>query len=183
MPTDGDARRVGFGMTALAWLVGLGLLWLLADGYLERRYNPNRNLEVRAGAGSPELVLYPDPSGHYVLPGTLNGRAVTLLLDTGATVVSVPAHLGPELGLEPGRRQQVRTANGTVTARATRIDILELGPFRLRDVRANLNPGMDGDELLLGMSALRLLEFTRRSDALILRAPPSSSGGREPQGY
>lgn len=174
MSTEGETRRLGVGMAALAWLVGLGLLWLLFDGYLERRDNPNRNLEVRAEGGAPELRLYPNRFGHYVLPGRINGKDVTFLLDTGATVVSVPAHLGPELGLQPGRREPVRTANGQITVRATRLDTLELGPFRLRDVAAHLNPGMAGDELLLGMSALRHLEFTQRADLLILRAPPSA---------
>lgn len=158
-------------MTLLACVVGLGLLWYLFDGYLDRRNHPNRNLEVRAGVDSPELVLHPDPAGHYVLPGSINGHSVNFLLDTGATLVSVPAHMGPQLGLEPGARVQVYTANGTVTARTTRIDNLDLGPFRLRDVRAHLNPGLNGDELLLGMSALRHLEFTRRSGVLILRMP------------
>jgi aspartyl protease family protein len=171
MSEPGQTNRVGFGMTLLACVLGLALLWYLFDGYVDRRNHPNRNLEVRAGAGSPELVLYPDPSGHYVLPGSINGHPVTFLLDTGATLVSVPAELGPELGLVPGARQQVYTANGTVTARTTRIDILDIGPFRLRDVRAHLNPGMTDGELLLGMSALRHLEFTRRDGVLILRAP------------
>ena len=172
MSSEGQSRRVGFGMTAAAWIAGLGMLWLLFDGYVEQRQNPNRNLEVRAGAESPELLLYPNRFGHYILPGHLNGRPVSMLLDTGATVVSVPAHLGPELGLEPGPERRVYTANGDVITRATRIDTLEIGPFVLRDVRAHLNPGMTGDELLLGMSALKYLEFTRRSDVLILRAPP-----------
>jgi len=163
-------------MAVLAWVAGLGMLWFLFDGYLERRDNPNRNLEVRAGAESPEVVLYPNRFGHYTMPGTINGRDVTFLLDTGATVVSVPENLGSELGLVPGRREPVRTANGMVTARATRIDTLQLGPFRLLDVAAHLNPRMQGDELLLGMSVLRHLEFAQRADLLILRAPASGKG-------
>ncbi len=158
-------------MVALAWILAIGLLWLLFDGYLERLNHPNRQLEVRAGAERTELVLRRNPLGHYVAPGTVNGRPVTFLLDTGATLVSVPEHLGAALGLEPGARHQVRTANGTVTARATRIEELGLGPFRLRGVRGHLNPGMDDDQILLGMSALKHLEFLQRNGTLILRPP------------
>jgi len=164
------ARRLGRGMIAVAWLVVLGLLWYGFDGYLERRDNPNRDLQVGPGE-TPEVVLRRNRAGHYVAPGTINGRPVSFLLDTGASQVSVPAHLGDELGLEAGTPQQVLTANGTVTVRATVIDELALGPFRVARARGHLNPGMGDDQVLLGMSVLRHLEFTQRGDTLVLRAP------------
>ncbi len=160
-------RRLGRGMIALAWIAVLGVVWLGFEEYLDRTYNPNRDLVVREGA--TELVLKRNRFGHYVAPGTINGRAVTFLLDTGATQVSVPAHLGPALGLVPGAPMEVITANGRVTVRATVVDELDLGPFRVRGVRAHLNPGLHDDQLLLGMSVLRHLEFTQRGDTLILR--------------
>lgn len=161
-------RRLGRGMIVLAWLAALGLLWLTFEDVLDRRYNPNRDLVVQSG--SPELVLKRNRFGHYVAPGTINGQKVTFLLDTGATQVSVPAHLGPHLGLLPGMPMQVMTANGTVTVRATVIDELALGPFRVSGVRSHLNPGMRDDQVLLGMSVLKHLEFTQRGDTLTLRA-------------
>lgn len=165
---DGTPRRLGRGMIAVAWLLVLGLMWIAAEDYLERRDNPNRHLQVSA-AGEAELTLQRNRAGHYVLPGTINGQPVTFLLDTGATQVSVPAHLASTLGLAPGATHQVLTANGTVAVRATRIDQLAFGPFRLTDVRAHLNPGMRDDQVLLGMSVLRHLEFTQRGNILILR--------------
>lgn len=160
-------RRLGRGMIALAWLAALVLLWLVFEDYLDRHENPNRDLRVEAGAA--ELVLKRNRFGHYVAPGTINGRPVTFLLDTGATHVSVPAHLGPQLGLAPGAPMQVMTANGAVTVRATVIDELGLGPFRVANVRSHLNPGFRDDQVLLGMSVLKHLEFTQRGDTLILR--------------
>lgn len=155
-------------MIALAWIAALGLLWLVFEDVIERRYNPNRDLRVSEGGG--ELVLKRNRAGHYVAPGTINGQAVTFLLDTGATQVSVPAHLGAALGLAPGAPAQVLTANGTVTVRTTTIAELGLGPFRVANVRGHLNPGMRDDQVLLGMSVLRQLEFTQRGDTLTLRA-------------
>ncbi len=169
-PPDSDPqRRLGRGMTVAAWLLALGLLYVFFDDQLDRQHNPNRNLELSGTQDATELVLRRNRMGHYVAPGAINGQPVTFLLDTGATVVSVPAHLGPTLGLVPGTRQRVMTANGEVIARATRIEELGLGPFRLREVRAHLNPGMSGDQVLLGMSVLRRLEFTQRGDTLTLR--------------
>jgi aspartyl protease family protein len=101
----------------------------------------------------------------------INGQPVRFLLDTGATQVSVPAHLGPVLGLQPGAPASVMTANGSVTVRQTRIDQLVVGPFELRNVGSHLNPGMRSDEVLLGMSVLRHLEFIQRGDTLTLRVP------------
>ncbi|MBW7859921.1 MAG: TIGR02281 family clan AA aspartic protease [Rhodocyclaceae bacterium] len=160
-------RRLGRGMIALAWIAALGVLWLFFEDSLERRAHPNRDLQVAPGAS--ELVLQRNRAGHYVAPGTINGQPVVFLLDTGATQVSVPAHLGAQLGLAPGAPMQVMTANGAVTVRATVIDELGLGPFRAVRVRGHLNPGFRDDQVLLGMSVLKHLEFTQRGDTLILR--------------
>lgn len=159
--------RLGRVMIVLAWLCVLGLLWLAFDAYLQRSYHPNRNLSVQPGQS--ELVLKRSRSGHYLAPGTINGEAAVFLVDTGATQVSVPAHLGDALGLSAGAAAQVMTANGPVTVRATRIAELGLGPFVVRNVPAHLNPGFRQNEILLGMSVLKHLEFTQRGDTLILR--------------
>jgi aspartyl protease family protein len=157
---------MGRGMAWLASLSLLGVLYLFFDSSLQARNDPNRQLQIAPGA---ELVLQRGRSGHYVFPGEINGRPVTFLLDTGATLVSVPAHLANELGLEAGAYQQSVTANGTVDTRATQIGVLAFGPFTLSGVRASLNPGMTDDQILLGMSVLKQLEFTQRGDTLVLR--------------
>jgi aspartyl protease family protein len=154
-------------MALVASLLVLGMFYLYFENSLQARNNPNSQLQVAPGT---ELVLKRNGDGHYVFPGTINGQQVTFLLDTGATLVSVPAHLSDELGLKAGAYQQSVTANGTVTTRATRIEALAFGPFDLRRVPASLNPGMTGDEVLLGMSVLKHLEFTQRGGTLVLRA-------------
>ena len=166
-PSHNPHRRLGQAMALLASLLMLGLFYLYFDNTLQARKHPNRALRVAPGS---ELVLKRSRDGHYVFPGTINGRPVNFLLDTGATLVSVPAHLAGELRLKSGAYQQSITANGTVATRATRVDALAFGPFDLRDVPASLNPGMAGDQVLLGMSVLKHLEFTQRGDTLILRA-------------
>ncbi|MDP3585661.1 MAG: TIGR02281 family clan AA aspartic protease [Thiobacillus sp.] len=160
-------RAMGRGMAWVASLLLLGLLYLFFEGSLQARDHPNRQLQIAPGT---ELTLKRNRAGHYVFPGTINGEAVTFLLDTGATLVSVPAHLGSGLGLKAGAPMPAITANGTVMTRATRIDTLAFGPFEIAGVHASLNPGMGGDQVLLGMSVLKHLEFTQRGDTLILRA-------------
>ncbi|MFO7543270.1 MAG: TIGR02281 family clan AA aspartic protease [Thiobacillus sp.] len=166
-PSHNPHRSLGRGMALVASLLLLGLFYAYFENSLQARNHPNRQLQIAPGS---ELVLKRSSDGHYVFPGTINGQSVVFLLDTGATLVSIPAHLGTELRLTAGAYQQSITANGTVTTRTTRIDKLAFGPFNLRSVPASLNPGMAGDYVLLGMSVLKHLEFTQRGDTLILRA-------------
>jgi len=166
-PDHNPQRPLGRGMALVASLLILGMLYLYFDNTLQSRYQPNRQLQIAPGS---ELVLKRSVDGHYIFPGTINGQRVNLLLDTGATLVSVPAHLAEKLGLTSGVSQRSLTANGVVTTRATQLEALAFGPFDLRGVPASLNPGMRGDEVLLGMSVLKHLEFTQRGDTLILRS-------------
>lgn len=169
MSVEVETRRLGRVFGVLATLAFLALGWLAFDQLIGMRDDPNRGLVVGEGAG--ELVLKRNRAGHYLMPGQINGQPVRFLLDTGATMVAVPAHLGEVLQLAPGARATVLTANGRVAVRETRIAELAFGPFRVRGVRAHLNPGMHGDVVLLGMSVLRDIEFRQRGDVLELRLP------------
>ena len=160
------ANRV---MLIVAWLAALLLATQFFARWEERREHPNREPLSRQGEGFVEVQLASSRGGHYLLDGQINGQRVTLLLDTGATAVAVPQALAATLGLQPGATLSVRTANGTVQAWRTQIDRLQLGAIELRDVAALITPAMEGDQVLLGMSALKRLEFTQRDGQLLLR--------------
>ncbi|MCA1791630.1 MAG: DnaJ domain-containing protein, partial [Thioalkalivibrio sp.] len=104
-PSRTRGRSGPFGLTgiAMAWVGAFALMWWLFDDYLDRREFPNRDLVVEQGAAN-ELVLRRNHVGHYLAPGTINGQPVVFLLDTGATQVSVPAHLADRLDLHAGSR-------------------------------------------------------------------------------
>ena len=168
-----SSKRLGFGMIAAAWVILLGLLTLLFGDVLENQQNPNREVEGRVlESGVREVRLQRNRSGHYVATGLINGRRVRFLLDTGATTVSVPARLAERLELERGRPQLASTANGVVTTYTTRLENVRLGELSVDNVRANINPGMRGEDVLLGMSFLKHLEFTQRGDILTIRQYP-----------
>jgi aspartyl protease family protein len=162
--------RLGRGMMLFAWAAGLGLLSLLFSGILEQQRNPNTRLDTMLAAdGSREIQLQRNHYGHYLASGSINGQPVEFLLDTGASDVSIPEAVARRLGLERGNPRLYKTANGTITAYATRLDRLALGGIELRQVRASINPQMGDETILLGMSVLRQLEFTQRGDTLIIR--------------
>ena len=128
MATDPHAatRRYGYVLGGISVAAFIAVASLYFNGALQDRQDPNRNLVVAAGAS--QLVLQRNRAGHY-RPGEINGQPVRFLLDTGATLVAVPAQLGAPLGLQAGSRGTALTANGPVEVRATRIDTLTLGPF------------------------------------------------------
>ncbi|MGI9304709.1 MAG: retropepsin-like aspartic protease family protein [Gammaproteobacteria bacterium] len=160
---------IGKAMIYASWALGIGLLTVYFNAWLDQQRNPNQSVQTMIRDGAPEVVLQRNRYGHYYAIGEINGRPVEFLLDTGATDVAVPAGIAERLQLDRGRSISVRTANGTATAYLSRLDSVSLGGITLSNVRANITPGIGGDEVLLGMSFLRHLEFTQRGDQLILK--------------
>lgn len=156
-------------MLVLAWGAGLLLATQFFGAWEDGQRNPNRHPESLHGSNYVEVRLASSRQGHYVADGHINGAPVTFLLDTGATQVAVPIELAERLGLQPGAPILISTANGQAMAHRTRLDSLQLGDIVLRDVDALIAPGMGGEDVLLGMSALKQLEFTQRAGTLVLR--------------
>ena len=63
----------------------------------------------------------------------------------------------------------VHTANGTTHAYRTEISQLTIGSITLHQIQASITPGLTGDEILLGMSVLKQLDFEQRGNELTLR--------------
>ncbi|MGL6230122.1 retropepsin-like aspartic protease family protein [Aeromonas rivipollensis] len=142
----------------LAWLSLLGLLTL----YFYSSAKPS----VTA---SGELLLKADASGHYRLEGAINDQPVQLLLDTGATRVTIPSQVASRLGLVTTGRSRVNTAAGQIQVETGRIESLAMGPLTLYDLSVFINPAADGEEILVGMNALGRLELRQKDRQLLLR--------------
>jgi len=160
-------------MIVATWITVLGLLTLLFDDQLTNMRNPNASPAVsKSQNGSKRVVLKRNHAGQYVANGFINQRSVRFIIDTGATDVSVPAHLAKKLKLEPGHPVIYRTANGDVRGNRTRIASVSLGNITLEDIPGSINPGMTEDLILLGMSFLKKLEMIQRDGTLILTQHP-----------
>jgi aspartyl protease family protein len=163
------SRKMGMTMFILAWVVLLALLAVFFDDRLQQQHNPNQLPMTNNRAGLKEVVLQPNRQHHYVVSGRINGHDITFLLDTGATDVVIPQRLAQQLGLKPGLKQYADTANGRVAVYSTRLSSVEIGNILLENVHASINPAMTDSVVLLGMSALRQVEFSQQGDSLILR--------------
>ena len=120
------------------------------------------------GEAVRRVILARDSRGHYLANVWINGMPVNALVDTGATVVMIPAHMQDELGLRTGDSFPVTTATGQVIAHHTMIDTFKLGPIVLHDVEAALVFSLH-DSVLIGMSLLLRLHFQQTADGLLLQ--------------
>jgi len=164
-----STRKLGNAFTWLGWIIGFFILALLFDRLLDNQHNPNQSLQTIRHGGYQEVRLIRNRQGHYLFNGEINGREVTFLVDTGATTTSIPLKLASALQLEKGLRFSVKTANGISDAYSTMLDSLKLGDIEFNRVKASLNPGLTGNEILLGMNILKDIELIQRGDMLILR--------------
>lgn len=169
MSQQPPGKRAGRVLMFVAWGAGLFLATRFFGQWEQRQENPNAVVASEQHEGYIEVKLASNGQGHFVATGQINGQPVEFMLDTGATDVAVPADLAERLGLKRGLPVSLSTANGRSEGYRTHLDRLQLGAIVLNDVRALVAPGLGGEQVLLGMSALKQLEFTQRSGTLLLR--------------
>ena len=166
-------KRIGQGMLIFGFVLGLVGLSYFFEGQLARQINPNQNpAMMELNSGIKEVVLSQNRQGHYVASGSINSVPVIFLLDTGATDVAIPESVASAAGLQRGNPTRASTANGIVTVYSTEVAELSIGNIVLEGVNASITTSMTGNTILLGMSALRQIEFSQRGEELTLRQHP-----------
>ena len=117
-----------------------------------------------------QVVLKQRGLGHYIAAGSINGKAVEFLLDTGATTVAISGELANRIGLGYGKAKQIETANGRTTGFETTLYTLTIGALRMHNVRALILPDMTlGRRVLLGMNVLSAFDISKRGDTLVIQ--------------
>ncbi|WP_286914717.1 MULTISPECIES: retropepsin-like aspartic protease family protein [unclassified Pseudomonas] len=167
--SQAPGKRAGRVLMIVAWAAAMFLATRFFGDWETRQSNPNAQVQSAHGEGFIEVRLLGNGQGHFVADGAINGQAVHFMLDTGATDVAIPEVLARDLALQRGSPGMLSTANGRTEGYRTRLDSLQLGDIRLQNVRALVVPGLDGQTVLLGMSALKQLEFTQRGGTMLLR--------------
>lgn len=170
MTEPDSTQNIGKAFTWIAWIMALALMVWGFQNLLDEQWQPNANPDTYLTAdGKAEVHLKQNRQGHYIVDGYINDIPVTFLLDTGATNVSIPAHIAEDLQLEARGSYYANTANGQVKVYGTTIEQLNIGNIFLYNISASINPGMKSNEILLGMSALKKIEFNQTGKQLILR--------------
>lgn len=136
-------------------------------------YTPQRVSEE----GLYEVVLRRRLGGHFIAEVLVNGRPVNMLVDTGASVITLTREDAAAAGIDLARLSytaRVATANGVAMAAPVRLDEVSVGGITFTNMRALVAaPGrLPGS--LLGINFLsRLTSYEVRGDSLILRVPAS----------
>lgn len=165
---DDPVADTGKRMGIIASIIGISLATWFFAGVEERQVNPNTSPNSNRSEQSISVTLERNRYGHYITNGRLNDEDVIFMLDTGATDVAIPGELEKKLNLQRGRRFSAHTANGTADAYTTEIDYIQIGDIRLNNVKASIVPNMRGEQILLGMAALKQLEFRQKGKQLTL---------------
>lgn len=125
---------------------------------------------VATRSGRQNVTLSADARGHFVTAGSINGGSVRFLVDTGATLVALPAADARRLGINylQGERGQIHTANGVAVAYRVKLDTVKIGDIEVHNVDAVVSENNAMGVILLGMSFLNRMEMKRDGQSMTL---------------
>lgn len=122
-----------------------------------------------SAADRQSVTLAAGPGGHFIAEGAVNGGPVRFIVDTGATVIALPASDAVRLGLDyrKGQVGTTQTAAGPTPAYRIRFDTVRVGGIELNNVEGIvIEKGLN--VALLGMSFLNRVEMRHEGDRMIL---------------
>lgn len=110
--------------------------------------------------------------GHFVTPARINGRPVTVMVDTGATSVAMSRNDANKLGIDyrKGIPIRVSTANGMAQAYQVMLSSVTVGTVKVNNVEATITDGAFPQIILLGNSYLSKVQMTQENGVLILES-------------
>lgn len=122
-----------------------------------------------SSGGGSQIVLTAGTGGHFVTQGSINGRTVEFLVDTGATNVAMGQDVARRLGIdfEKGELGRSSTANGVVMTYRVRLAKVRIQDVEVYDVEASVLPG-SMSSVLLGNSFLTRFQMKRENEQLTL---------------
>jgi aspartyl protease family protein len=128
-----------------------------------------------AGGTNPlarKVSLRADGRGHFMGEFKINGRPVTAMVDTGATVVALNMSTARKAGIAVAAkdfRHKVTTANGEVRAAAATIASMQIGRITIENVEAMVLEDKALSGTLVGVSFLnRLAKYQVENGMLLL---------------
>jgi len=124
-----------------------------------------------SAANASSMTIARGDNGHFSVEGTVDGRHMEFLVDTGASVIALREGDAALLGIHPAEREytaRVSTANGVVRAAPIELNRVEIGPLTVRNVAALVLPDEALSQNLLGMSFLSRVRWEHRNGRLVL---------------
>jgi aspartyl protease family protein len=126
---------------------------------------------VAVPSSARRLVIRASEGGHFAVDGSVDGRLVTFLVDTGASQIALRASDAERLGFILRPRDyttRVATANGVGRAALVKLGTVQVGNIVLRDVPALVTADEALAVNLLGMSFLSRVRWSHEDGNLII---------------
>jgi aspartyl protease family protein len=161
----------------------IAVLFLAAGAFVARYADkavvhpaPTQTAMVAAPApvssGGRTVVIPRDSRGHFQVEARVDGKRMSFMVDTGASVIALTATDARKLGLRPSQREftaEVKTANGSARAAPAQLDRVEIEGVTVYNVAALIMPDEMLSENLLGLSFLsKLRRFEYSNGKLVL---------------
>jgi aspartyl protease family protein len=116
-------------------------------------------------------TIYMNSAGMYLTFGSINGRSVRFLVDTGASAIAMNTEQAKQLGIrydKIGVPASVSTASGFENAYRVRLKSVSVGKITQTNVEALVIDGAHPGPVLLGMTFLGQLSVEHGSNAMTL---------------
>ena len=119
--------------------------------------------------GGSQIVIVAGSGGHFMTGGSINGKAVSFVVDTGATAVSLSESVADRIGLDyrKAQRGMANTANGPVPIHVMSLNVVRVGDVNVYNVDAVIMPA-PMELVLLGNSFLTRFQMKRDNDTMRL---------------
>ena len=141
------------------------------DGRKQRlRVGQNAVSTGDGGGGDQAVTLTADSAGHFVTVGSINGASMRMLVDTGATFISMGIADATRANIEyqKGQPAMMMTANGPARAWQVKLNSVRVGDVALGQVDAVVHES-NLPVVLLGMSFLNRMEMRREGQSMTLK--------------
>ena len=171
---NGESKLLSVGQThaGVTMISATSSHTVLEINGVQKTYTPGSAISV--SYQQPQQIreqLMADSQGMYLSDGSINGRTVRLLVDTGATFVAMSANDAKNLGIEfrqHGELTQVTTASGVVPAWRIKLASVKLGLLEQKNIVAVVVEGNYPVVILLGMSFLDRLKVTKENGKMTI---------------
>lgn len=103
------------------------------------------------------LKLKQNANGHFTTDGSVDGKSLNFVVDTGASYVSLPESAAHEANIYCDTNVKMATANGNTDGCTVKIKELKFGPYVIKEVAAVVVPNLG--QPLMGMNVLQLFKI------------------------
>jgi aspartyl protease family protein len=112
------------------------------------------------------VIVYGNPANVYYTMGSMDGYTVNMQVDTGASMVTVPADFAQKIGLRCEAPMTTNTGNGIALGCKSTVRSLKIGSIMLSNVEVLMLPNVYS--VLLGQTALKRLKVEQSNNQIRL---------------